>query len=493
MVIREREPSTTFLYTHRKFLVVGLIATCGTACALVGMTSWKFAAVGDELPFFYFAKRIAEQHLLVNPLGMYGVYGEHQVLGSYVQAIFLVLFGSQYAVWKFSGVIVLLPSVIFLYLFVRPLYGRNPALISALLLAFSKYLCNFFKIGYIHSLCLFLLVFCLYLAGELLRVPTRAKAIKLGIGLGISFFVVIGPVFPFLLLPFGVALLHRKGRQAIPLLAIVALVLLAFISIGLLTTPADQRWGGLTKTSVHREFDSKAQVLINIGRNFLLFWQNFDYLYNHFVEGPYLDLISRWAALFGIVLCLLAFRQTQGLLLFLWIMLCLGIGISNPYWYTPSTRGIFFIPYGVIFASLGLEFLRRNLRRFGVRWVLPLVLVAIIGLNIYEAHIGIFRKAGYSRTALILRELVQSTPQEEALLLVHSPGYQFDVRHVLQRLPFFGIPASRFAHTHQLPEACATHREKLIAFTDDPIHPLPELCAHFQDRKVIVMLQGGFP
>jgi len=483
------------IYRDQVQILVVFIAFLGTLYSLVGITSWRFSIVGDEWACFTYARGIAEQRLLVNPFGLHGVYGQQQVLESYYQAIFLFLFKGNYAAWKASNMVLLFPSVIFLYKFVRKLHGKNPALIAALLLAFSKYLSNIFKVGNPHCLGFFLLILCLYFSTELLFTPTKKNALKLGISLGLSFFAYVGPIFLFFLIPFIVALFRRHKTQAIKPIVIVGLMFLAFVIIGFGTTPVAQWSGIVTKTPLNQEFNSNAQVLINIGRNFLLFFTNFDYMYNHFVEGPYLDLISRWAAFAGIILCVFSFWRKEGLLLFLWIFLCVGIGITNPYRYTPSTRGIFFIPYGVAFAGIGLEFLRRKLSKFGLRFAIPIVVAIAIALNIYEAQIGVFKRVGYSNTALIMRELTQSQ-KDTSILVFHSNALRIDPQHVYHLMSVYNIPTSRFKLTRQLDEACNTLRNTVVVFRDDPIfnqQGLHDLCPDFDKDILVRMIQGYAP
>lgn len=480
--------------TGFKFVI--FIAFLGTMYSLIGITSWRFSVVGDEWACFLYAKKIAEQRLLVNPFGLRGVYGQQQVLESYYQAIFLFLFNGNYAAWKASNIVLLFPSVVFLYKFVRKLYGKNPALIVALLLAFSKYLGNIFKVGNPHCLGFFLLILCLYFSSELLCTPAKKNALKLGISLGLSFFAYVGPIFSFFLLPFSVPFFRRHGKQAfINSITIVILVFLLFAALGFGTTPAAQWSGMVTKTPLKREFTSNIQFLINIGRNFLLFFDNFDYIYNHFVEGPYLDVISRWAAFVGIILSVVSFRRKEGLLLFLWIVLCGGIGVTNPYRYTPSTRGIFFIPYGVTFAGIGLEFLRRKLSKFGLWFAIPIAVAIAIALNIYEAQIGVFKRVGYSHTALIMRELTQSQ-KDTSILVLHSKAFRFDPQHVYHLMSVYNIPASRFKLSTQLDEMCHTRRDTVVVFKDDPIfhhQGFHDLCPGFNKDIRIKMIQGYAP
>ncbi len=455
------------LRKHRTFLFVVLIAFLGTAYSMIGLTSWKVAMVGDEWACFLYAKGIADQKLRVNPFGLHGVYGEQQVLESYYQAIVMFLFGKTLAVWKLSNMILLFPSLIFLYKFVRKLYGRNPALIAAILMTFSKYLTNIFKIGNPHCLGFFLLILCLYFSSELLFTPTTGNAITLGIALGLSFYAYVGPIFSFFLLPFVIPFFRRHGKSGIkPVLAII-LVFLGIVVIGFATTPKQHWMEIVTKTPLQREFGSYNQLLINIGQNFVLFFKNYDYFYNHFVVGPYLDIISRWAAFTGIILSLVSFWKKKGVLLGLWISLCIGIGITNPYHYTPSTRGIFFIPYGVMFAGIGLDFLRRTFKKWGATYFVAILILVAIGLNIYEAHVGVFKKAGFSYTALIIKELLKAEQQSASILLYFSEDHRFDSQHVYHLMDVHGIEPDRFTMTPHIFAVYERKFSKLLVFKHD--------------------------
>jgi hypothetical protein len=485
------------IHHYRIELLVVFIAFLGTVYAFIGITSWKFSIVGDEWSCFTYARGLAERNLLVNPFNLHGVHGEQPVLESYYQAIFLFLFRGNFAAWKASNMVLLFPSVIFLYKFVRNLYGKNPALISAILLAFSKYLCNIFKVGNPHCLGFLLFILCLYFSTELLAAPTSKNALKLGISLGLSFFAYVGPIFSFFLIPFLVPFLRRHGKQAVKPISVIFLVFLAFVIIGLGTTPMAQWSGMVTKTPLKREFSSNIQFLLNIKNNFLLFFENFDYFYNHFVEGPYLDVISRWAAFVGIIFCVFSLRRKEGLLLFLWIFLCVGIGLTNPYWYTPSTRGIFFIPYGVTFAGIGLEFLRRGLRKAGAGFIVPAIIIAIV-LNVYEAQIGVFKRIGYTRTALIMKELSQKPQKDVSILVYHSTRFRFDPQHVYHLMDVYKIPPSRFTITTKRDEMCNTHCDMVIVFKDDPIfkqQSVHDLCPNFNKGilGIMKMIQGYPP
>ncbi len=487
---------STFISDFKKYkteFFIVCVAFLGTMCALWDVGSWKFFVVGDEFIFWSLAKNIVEMKFLVNPLSLNGGYNENPMLGSYIQAVFLFLFGMNYIVWKSSGVVLLFPSTILLYKFVRRIWGRNPAVISAVLLAFSKYLSNFFKGGWPNSICFLGFILCLFYMAELMRSPTNKNAVKLGIILGLSFLIYVGPLFLFLLAPFYFIFFKRAGRKALKFFAISMTIFLVIVGMSLLTSHTKEWFEAVMNKTLHREFKSNAQILVNIGRNFLLFFKNFDYFYNHFVAGPYLDIVSRWAAFVGILVCAFSFWKKEGLLLFLWMILCVGIGLTSPYIYSPSSRGIFFIPYGVVFAGLGFEFLRKRLNKFRLGYIVPILVVAAIALNVYEAKIGVFQKTGYNRTALVTKELLNL---DQEVILLYSQEYKFDIGLLKFVMELQNIPPSRLSVTQNIDEACNSSNGKIVIFQDDPAFhqfKLADSCREINQTKRIFPINGYYP
>ncbi len=96
---------------------------------------------------------------MVNPFDLNGVYSQNSVLVSMYQAVFMKILGSTNFAWRFSNVALIVPLSIIFYLWVKKSFGKHVAIISTVLLQFSFYLANFFKIGYPQPL--FLMFFIL--------------------------------------------------------------------------------------------------------------------------------------------------------------------------------------------------------------------------------------------------------------------------------------------------------------------------------------------
>jgi hypothetical protein len=491
----QRPSHNPTMKTRRATVLV--VAAVATAYALVGVTSWKFSIVGDEWTYLDNARAVAEHMLLVNPFyrGAGPDNGMQPLLVSYLQALLMCIFGLDLRGLRISSVVMLFPSLLLLYRFARILIGANAAFFAVILMASSKYLVNFFKIGYGHSICFLAFLLCLYLATRFLRKPNRQTALDLGLSLGFSFYLYIGPLFAAVVAPFIlVAVRRNRARNSRSVLVMFcAFVLVA--CIGFLSTPPELWFGGVARTTLAKGFPSIEDALVGIGRYFLLFFANFDYFYDHYVAGPYLDCVTRWLALAGVLVSLLKFRRRCGLLLCTWCLLCIVLGATNPYPWTPSSRGIFLVPLGTMFAGFGLETIRRRMPPTAARIVAALVLVSATALNVYEAQFGIWKKTDFSRTALIMRELTSSADQGTALLLYHSERFEFCDYHIRRLMAESGIHPSRLTFSSDVQVVCGTEYDRVIVFASDRqgARALRASCPRLSQRVPVVTIKGQYP
>ncbi len=377
------------------------------------INSWKYSLVGDEWPFFDFAVEIVKKNFLIDPFSLQGVYNDNPVLSSYYQALFLKIFGISHISWRFSNVVIIIPISLFFFLWLKRLLNSKIALISTLLLQTSFYLCNFFKIGKNMPISLLLFIISLYLADRCLDKRSFFNFVLLGIVLGLSSFVYVGPIFPFILLPYFILILFKEKfnitiifKSLLPLLVYLLTILYIFLSPIYLNNV-------LTKTVLKKEFSNNWQVVTNVFHNFLLFYKNYDYLFNHYVVGGYLDEITAVFATIGIIICVLNIKKHNYLsLLSTYVATIFIIGITSPYEYTPTTRGIFLLPFGFAFAGIAMERIKRK-----VKW-LPTtgLIIIILFINIYKSQYWVFKKIGYNITSLILNQLIIENNQKH-----HNP------------------------------------------------------------------------
>lgn len=455
------------------------VVLCFTTWAAViyyawDINSWKFAFVGDEWQFYTAARAIADKNLLVNPFDIHGVYGFNSVLGSVYQALFIKLLGANNAAWRFSNIILIVPISIFFYLWMRDRFDRRTALISTLMLQASSFIANYLKIGYVNAQAFALFIVALSLAGRCGKHLTLRNAGWLGAVLGVSFYIYIGPLFPLLVAPYLLPLVRERRFTRQELLKAGGLCLALYLAIalpGILSLLGAN--GPASKTIFAREYSDNSQTAINVFHDFLLFYQSFDYIYNHFIAGPYLDLLSRALAAAGTLIALIAlvrFRSERYLYLLLtYALAAVVIGVTSPYAYAATTRGIFFIPFGAAFAGIALARL--------TRWLsvprLAYALVAVIWLaNIYQSQVGVFQATGYPATGLLIKSLRDAQRQgQHRVVLVLSADYPYRnagyvEAPILQQA--YGLQDEQLIVLDPTQVSCAALRaSRIVVFKDD--------------------------
>ena len=376
-----------------------------------GINSWRFSFVGDEWYFFTYAADIVSKSFMVNPFDLNGVFSQNPVLGSIWQALFMWVIGVNNFAWRFSNVILIVPISFFSYTWLRSLINRKVALMTAVLICSSAYFANFLKIGKVNPLALAMLMLLFYLAEQARLKDKRLSYILIGVLLGLSFYVYIGPLFPFILSPYLLLLFKRKNLDKYIQMVIIYLI---FVSLALFSI--QQHLGPTAeKTILNPEFENKSQVIIKILRNFPLYYKNFDYNYNHFVIGPYLDFITRILALIGSFMVVMKIKNlSYAIILSLYICTIVAIGITSPYVYAPTMRGIYFLPFGYIFAAIALVKISSYLPKI----LIYILIIVIFGINVYQSQIRVFQLVNHQETALIIKYLQQAEVGSESVLLL---------------------------------------------------------------------------
>lgn len=416
----------TSLCPH-KILVVTTILSLLYFCW--GINSWRYAMVGDEWQFYQFALDIINKHYWINPLSFNGVYNENSVLSSMYQAFFVDFFNLSNFGWRFSNIILIIPISIFFYKWLREYFETEIALFSTLFLQCSFYLANFFKVAKNMPQALALLTISLYWAVVCVRCPDRKNFFIFGIILGISFYIYIGPLFPFIIWPIFLPLLSKPNRKKIFLNSlyllppVILLLLPSLLDLKSLNGPA-------TPTVLHREFKDNMQIIKNVFHTFLLFYKNYEFYYTQFVYGPYLDVVTRSLALCGTVISVLQIHKFKyRVLLLIYINTCVFIGATIPYTSIPTTRGIFFIPFGAAFAGIALYALLSFVRLSvpSQKAVLAVFFCGVFLFNFYISQVRVFEELGFSGSALFFQALQQAKKDNRnSITLVLTPQYNIN-------------------------------------------------------------------
>jgi 4-amino-4-deoxy-L-arabinose transferase-like glycosyltransferase len=254
----------------------------------------------------------------------------------------------------------------------------------------------FGKIGYNNLQALFAMSLSLCAAAWAIRTKRRIAFVVLGLACGLCFYVypaalyalpVVGLLLLFYFPPTSRLALRRWSVLAVSLLMLVFPLFLqpgywqAKVAGTLLYNP--------------QVIQTTASVVTHFATN--LAYSFFSFVYvpeeSHFVTVSYVDPLTAVFAFIGIA-CLLRWgwreRFTRFLLAGLAVLL-LFVGASHDRIFPPATRMFLLLPWFALIAAIGLIWLVERMKQAGLPR-LPLVglvasvLVAVVGLNLYQAY-----------------------------------------------------------------------------------------------------------
>lgn len=459
-----------------KYQILLVVTTCAAFVFFrLGVNSWKFSFIPDEWQFYLHAKAIVDQHFLVDPFDFkHGVFEQNSVLSSMYQALFMQFFGISSFSWRLSNIIFIIPISYFFYGWVKNLFNKETAIFSLLFLQCSYYLANFFKVGKNMPQALALLVLCLYMASRCVSHDSRKNFMILGILLGISFYIYIGPLFPFFMWPIFLPLLKKENRKKliknflVLLLMYIIMIIPAFVNFPGLSGP-------IGVTIFHDGFRNgiPLHVITNILRSFTyLFTENQPWTL-HYANAPYLDTVSLAFIIIGIMHVFFKFREMKyKILLLVYLSVCLFIGASASTEGIPVTRGIFFVPFGTVFAGIGLSYLLplavNRIRKFIIIFVFCVVFL----INLYQSQIGIFDQAGHTSMTMVIKSIQEAHQNNEKnITLVISPdlgaSYYFSLLPIIQQAYGIDDVKLEILHPKQLDYAFITNSKSIFVFSYD--------------------------
>jgi len=386
-------------YYRRVSLIVWIVSLALVLYTL-NINAWWFSVVGDEFSFFTYAREIAEKHSLsfIGSQLFIGqtVYGAHPYFSSVLQAIPMKLFGSQSFGWRFGSLYLSAVAVGLFYLFFKAFVSRRVALIAAFFLAVSHYIMAFGKIGYNNLQALFAMSLALCAAAWAIRTRRRIAFVVLGLACGLCFYVYPAALYVLpvagLLLLFYFPPTSRLALRRWSVLTVSSLMLVFPLFLQPGYWQAKVAGTLLYNPQVIQTMDS---VVTHFATNLVYSFFSFVYIpeESHFVTVSYLDPLTAVFVFIGIA-CLLRWgwreRVTRFLLAGLAVLLFF-VGASHDRIFPPATRMFLLLPWFALIAAIGLTWLVERIRQAGLSR-LPLaglvasVLVAAVGLNLYQAY-----------------------------------------------------------------------------------------------------------
>lgn len=440
----------------------------------IGVDSWKFSFVGDEWAFYTYAKNL--RFGFDNLFLLSGAYPDSPTLGSIYQSLVMHIFGNNNFGWRMSNIVIIIPLSVFFFLWIRNIFGSvGLAFVSSLLMQTSFYLANFFKIGKPIPLSLLLFIMILYYGSIIRNKKNNVNLIITGLLLGISFYIYIGPVFPVIIFPYLIFIYFRQNYNLWKILTNILIILTAYFIILLpaiyqITHSNSYLHEAFKKTVVKREFVGYWQVVVNIGHGFLLFFKNYDYSFNHFVTGPYLDVITRILTLVGIIV-LIASINKKGRLIFAltYITTVVVIGATSPYAYSPTTRGIFYLPFGFGLSGLGLYWLIHFVGRKIRLIILIILFFTIFSINLYQSQINTFKSIKPNQTSHIIKKLQEGNQNNiKNLSLLLAQDSPFNYQNIITMKEAYGLNMINFTVIEDTPLlSCHSLRSNMLLLLNE--------------------------
>ncbi|MGB7539478.1 MAG: glycosyltransferase family 39 protein [Anaerolineales bacterium] len=367
----------------------------------IQINTWWTSFVGDEYSLFDLGRSLASGRGLLwfgnNIFSIKGNYGATPLLATYIQVFFMKILGANGFGWRFSNVYLCAAGIVLIFYFLRHYFLERVALIAAVLLASSEYLMSFVTIGYTNLQAFFAAALVLALTAWSLRSKTMLAFGLLGSSLAFCFYS-----FPAALaiLPLPIFLLFLyyppTAKEAIKRWGIM------FAALGMLIFPIflqPEYWIDLAQKPMLANPEvmrSGASILDHFLSNG--YYSFFSFLYaqqeTHFVAVSYVDPVTGVFILIGFFHLLWNVRHNRFIAFWLtgYFFLLLVVGVFHINDFPSTTRMFMLLPWWMVFAAVGLEFLFAHLSAlFHFSWkistgvVLGLILL-IIGINIYQSN-----------------------------------------------------------------------------------------------------------
>ncbi len=389
------------IYYRRRFSPVYFIFLLAVILYSANLNAWWTTLIGDEYSQYSLSIKLAGERSLAwfgdNLFSAKGNFGTTPMLATYIQALFMKVFGTDGFGWRFSNAYLGAAGVVLFYTFLRKFILDRIALISALFLAASSYIISFGKIGYTNLQALFAGLLVLAVAAWALRSRAFISFYLLGVSLAFCFYLfpaalyVVPVPFLLLLLYFPPNTKEAVKRWGIMLAGMGMLVFPLFLQ--------PDYWNGkipgtvLATPNIVGSLWSLCGHIIANG-----FYAFFSFIHlqkeSHFAAIAYADPISGILILIGFFHLLWQIPKSRFILFWMssFLFLLLAVGVSHGYNYPPTTRMFLLLPWWMVFAAAGLEFLVVNISTLlhlhpkiasGLKLI---VLLLVIGGNVIQAE-----------------------------------------------------------------------------------------------------------
>jgi hypothetical protein len=445
-----------FRKVHPIFWVISLALVLFT----ININAWWFAIIGDEYSFFDGARLFVggqpfstiSSHLF-NGLA---VDGTHPYMSSVIQFIFMKFLGYDNFGWRFSNLYLSAISIVLLYYFFKTFIPKRIALLASFFMMTSHYLMTFGKIGYNNLQSLFALALVLAATAWVFKSRRLLAYVCLGFAMGFCLYVYPAAIYA-VPLPILFLLIHDFPKSKVVIRRWMLMLDTFFLLIFPLLLQPGYWHAKVPGTFFYNPEVTRSTATIVKHYTTNLVYAFFSFLYNpeesHFLVYSDVDPLSAVFIFIGLAyLIKLAFKSrflafclaAYGLFIFL-------VGASHDRLYPPNTRMFLLLPWWILFAAVGVTWLMwqiKNLFKSQVSMApfLSLILVAIVGINLYQSNPLVYKRwgPGHNIDYLYLRIATKAHKIEDAyptnFVFVTDGSWGTSGPKNLQRV--YGIPSS---------------------------------------------------
>jgi len=313
---------------------------------------------------------------------------------------FLVdVFGVSVSVGRIQSIFISLVTIIFMFLFVRLLFGNRTALISSLLIASMRWELIWSRMSLPIIILPLLLLFASW---ALFRALKNNKPLDysilgglLGLGFWFDFSFCIFSIVIFIYL-----LMHSRRYLDFNWYEYLQKIMFIFFGMLIISAPVVQNViiynEVILNDYIFNNFDIYEfpyQIMSNFSKHLAMFNYLGDSNARHNIPGaPMLDFTSGVFLLMGLSVCLANYKDLRFRFLLIWLFVMLLPGIFSMPWDTPnSMKTIGVIPPVIVIIVLGInafwlfsnigpwKFIRDN-----IKYLIGLIVIIITFTNIYS-------------------------------------------------------------------------------------------------------------
>ena len=390
--------------------ITGLFA----GLVLQDLTNWRYASLGDDGSFFFFAKQIANGNGALNLFSQAeGPAGNHPLLSSAYQAGVMNIAGIDIFGWKLATLLVLVATIPIFYWLIRALTNTRTAVFAAAILASSHYLLGYAHTGYdnVFPILPTVLALALFVGGS-----KRSSMLLLfcsGAVAGLGFYTFFSGRAAIVILALVVVFLGRKRwrpQLVLPLAAGFVMAVGPLFAVDGWYVISEMR--GVSQSGGQTPIETISGLAASAPRVFLAF--NFNPYPKHFVSGSLLDDVSAPLALLGLAYAATRVRTSEYRFLLVWFLVAIVVtGLFHPRQAEINSRLHYVLLPMVAFAGIAIDRLIAVLEKLTplpraqpalTAICFVVLLPAILGLNLYRHFEVSPQRIPALSATLVLRE-----------------------------------------------------------------------------------------